>query len=49
MRRLEDYKKGFSHNLDVIKRECMELLTYQNSLKYYNNFNSFTLKLIHES
>jgi hypothetical protein len=35
--------------VEIVKRECIELLTYQNSLKYYNNFNSFTLKLIHET
>lgn len=46
-RRIEEYKRCFYHNVEIVKRECIELLAYQNSLKYYNNFNSFTLKLIH--
>lgn len=32
-----------------MKKDNQELITFQNSLKYYNNSNSFTLKLINES
>ena len=30
----------------MLKRDNMELVQFQNSLKYYNNANSFMLKLI---
>jgi hypothetical protein len=35
--------------MDYVKRECFELLTFQNSLKHYSNTNSFTLKLVTET
>ena len=48
-RRLEEYKRAFLGNLEVVRRESGELLAYQGSLRYYNNPNNFTLKLISES
>lgn len=48
-RRLEEYRRLFTSNMDHVKRECLELLAFQNSLKYYNNPNNFTLKLLNES
>lgn len=48
-RRLEEYKRGFLNNLDTLRRECGELLNYQTSLKFYNNCNNFTMKLINET
>jgi len=47
--RLDDYKKLFTNNMDYVKKECFELLTFQNSLKHYNNINNFTLKLVTET
>ena len=48
-RRLEDYQRLFLHNLETLKRDATELLAFQHSLRYYNNSNSFTLKLIAET
>ena len=48
-RRFEDYKRLFSNNLQLLKRDNVELMAFQNSVRYYNNVNSFTLKLINES
>lgn len=48
-RRFEDYKRLFYNNLDLLRRDNTELIAFQNSLKYYNNPNSFTMKLIAET
>lgn len=39
----------FFSNIDLLRRDNTELIAFQNSLKYYNNPNSFTLKLITET
>ena len=43
---MDDYRQHFVNNVDFIRRECTDLLSYQNTLKYYNNPNTLTLKLI---
>ena len=35
--------------MDLLRKDNLQLVNYQNSLKYYNNSNSFILKLITES
>jgi len=32
--------------MDFVRKECLELINFQTTLKYYNNPNNFTLKLI---
>ena len=48
-RKLEEYKKSFYANLEILRKDNTELIAFQNATKYYNNANSFTLKLINES
>ena len=49
VRKMDEYRQHFINNVEFIRRECAELLSYQNTLKYYNNPNTLTLKLIVES
>ena len=45
IRKIDEYKRIFLGNLDLLKKETNDVIIFQNSLKFYSNPNTLLIKL----
>ena len=49
LRRIDEYKRTFFNNLEMLKKESAEIMSWETGLKFYSNPSTLLLKISTEA